>query len=73
MTTSPTTVAGALVGTSGVTFPLWGDVVSVALNINQGIIVVGGLVVLVLTIRKLLIENRIATRRLREMDEGGGK
>lgn len=65
---SATNVVGAVVGTAGATFPLWNEVVVLATGVNQWVVAIGGLIVLVLTIRKLWMENRIAERRLREMD-----
>lgn len=65
---SATNVVGAVVGTAGATFPLWNEVVVLATGVNQWVVAIGGLIVLVLTIRKLWMENRIAERRLREWD-----
>jgi len=66
---STSTIAGAAVGTAGTTFPLWNEWVAFLSGTNQWVIAIGGLVVLGLTIRKLLLENRLAERRLREMDD----
>lgn len=65
-TPDTTTVTGFAVGTTGVTFPLWGEFVAWVTGANQVFIVVGGFFVLVLTIRKLWLENKLASRRLRE-------
>lgn len=51
------------------TFPAWSDTVAAISGVNQWLIAIGGLVVLILTIRKLLLENKIASRRLRDMDK----
>lgn len=67
---SASTAVGAVVGTTATTFPLWHELVAWATGANQWVIAIGGLVVLWLTIRKLLLETRLAERRLREMDEG---
>lgn len=67
-TPDATTVAGFAVGTTGVTFPLWNDFVAWATGANQLLIAAGGFVVLVLTIRKLWIENKVAARRLRDLE-----
>ena len=67
---NPTTIAGVAVGTASTTFPLWNEAVAWASGANQWVIAIGGLIVLVLTIRKLWIENKIASRRLKDMDGG---
>jgi hypothetical protein len=64
-----TTLAGISVGLPAVTFPAWSDTVAAISGVNQWLIAIGGLVVLILTIRKLLLENKIASRRLRDMDK----
>ena len=66
-----TNIAGAVVGTAGATFPLWNELVVLATGINQWVVAIGGFIVLVLTIRKLWMENRIAERKLRELDGPG--
>lgn len=63
-----TTIKGALpgltVGTGGVTFPWWGQVIEWATGLNTLLVSVGGLLVLTLTIRKLLLDIRVAQRHL---------
>jgi hypothetical protein len=67
---SPSTIAGFAVGGTSLSFPWWSDAVTFATGANQWLIAIGGLLVLFLTIRKLLIENKIASRRLKDMDGG---
>jgi len=68
-----TTITGAVVGASGVTFPLWSDLVTWATGINQWFVALGGALVIILTIMKLVQEIRIANRRLRELERGPPK
>jgi len=64
-----TTVVGAATGTAGITFPWWNSAIE-AMGGGWPIVVqAGGFIVIVLTIRKLILESRLASRRLREMDE----
>lgn len=62
------TTIGATTGTAGLTFPWWSDFVHVATGANQLLIAVLGLIVLILTARKLWLENQMASRRLRDLD-----
>ena len=63
-----TTVVGAVTGTAGVTYPLW----SWFEASNQVLVSVLGLIVLSLTALKLLAEYRLARKRLRDAEKGGG-
>lgn len=60
---------GTTTGTAGITFPWWNDLIHAATGANQLLVAVLGLVVLVLTARKLWIENQIARRRLRDLEK----
>lgn len=62
------TILGATTGTAGLTFPWWNDFVHVATGANQLLIAVLGLTVLLLTARKLWLENQMASRKLRDLD-----
>lgn len=64
------TVAGAITGTAGLTFPLWHDVVVWATGLNQFLISLLGLVILILTARKLWLDNKLASKKLRDGDKG---
>jgi hypothetical protein len=65
------TIAGAVTGTAGVTFPLWNDAVAWFSGINQVAIALLGLIVLTLTALKLWTEYKLARRRLRDAENGG--
>ena len=67
---SASTIAGAVTGTAGVTFPLWHELVVWATGFNQFAIAILGLIVLILTARKLWLENRLAAKKLRDEDKG---
>lgn len=67
---SASTIAGAVAGTAGVTFPLWHELVVWATGLNQFAIAILGLIVLILTARKLWLENRLAAKKLRDEDKG---
>ena len=62
-------VGGLVAGGAGVTFPLWNETLSFLTGANQFLIALMGLVVLVLTARKLWLDNQYASRRLRELDK----
>lgn len=62
------TIVGAISGTAGLTFPLWSDAVAFATGASQLVVAFLGFVVLVLTIRKLWIEIKIANRRWNSED-----
>ena len=64
-----TTAAGAATGTAGITFPWWNSAIEAMGGAWPLVIQAGGFIVIVLTIRKLVLESRLASRRLREMDE----
>lgn len=64
------TTLGAVTGSAGVTFPWWGDFVHTVTGANQFLVAILGLVVLILTARKLWIDNQIAARKLRDLDRG---
>ena len=64
------TVAGLVTGTAGVTFPLWNELVAWATGFNQFASAILGLIVLILTARKLWLENRLAAKKLRDEDKG---
>lgn len=64
------TALGTVTGTAGITFPWWNDLVHAATGANQFLIAALGLIVLILTVRKLWMENQITSRRLRDLDEG---
>ena len=66
---SSSTTTGAVVGAAGFSFPLWDETLSVLTGANQILIAALGLVVLVLTARKLWIDTKIATRRLRDLEQ----
>lgn len=66
------TIAGAVTGTAGVTFPLWNDAVAWLTGINQGLVAVLGLIVLTLTALKMWAELQLARRKLRDAEKGGG-
>jgi hypothetical protein len=61
-----TTIVRAAVGTAGTTFPWWNSTLEMLGGAWPFVIQGGGLIVLVLTIRKLWIENKIASRRLKD-------
>lgn len=67
---SASTVAGVATGTAGLSFPWWGELLAVATGLNQFALAALGLIVLVLTARKLWLENRLAAKRLRDSDKG---
>lgn len=73
----PDTVSTAgriVVGAGASTFPLWNDTLAFIGGVWPIVIQGLGLIVLVLTIRKLILENRRLDRdRRREIDQGGGK
>jgi hypothetical protein len=69
LSNNATTIAGATTGTAGITFPWWNSTVDALGGAWPLIIQAGGFIVIVLTIRKLILESRLASRRLREMDE----
>lgn len=62
------TTIGATTGTAGLTFPWWSEFIHVATGINQLLIAILGLMVLILTARKLWLENRMTSRKLRDLD-----
>lgn len=64
-----TTVAGAATGTAGITFPWWNSAIEAMGGAWPFVVQAGGFIVIVLTIRKLILESRLATRKLQEMDE----
>ena len=64
------TITGATTGTAGVTFPWWGQLLDAATTANQLVVGLLGMVVLILTVRKLWLENQVASRRLRDMSDG---
>lgn len=66
------TVAGAVTGTAGVTFPIWSDAVAWFAGANQVLVACLGLIVLSLTALKLWTEYKLARRRLSDLDKGGG-
>jgi len=53
-----TTAAGLVTGSAGFTFPLWSETVALITGANQFLVSVLGLTVLILTVRKLWLENR---------------
>lgn len=57
------------IGATATTFPLWSDAVAWFAGSYQVMVATGGLIVLTLTIRKLILENRIASRKLRDLDD----
>ncbi|MEQ9634592.1 MAG: hypothetical protein RLW68_00760 [Devosia marina] len=61
------TTLGTVTGTAGLTFPWWNEAVHFATGANQFLIALLGLIVLILTARKLWIDNQIAARRLRDL------
>jgi hypothetical protein len=63
-------VAGLTAGSLGTTFPWWGQLLEAATSVNQVLVGTLGLIILILTLRKVWIEGQIASRRLRDMDEG---
>lgn len=62
------TAFGTITGTAGITFPWWNDFVHAATGANQFAVATLGLAVLILTVRKVWLENQVASRRLRELD-----
>lgn len=62
------TVIGTVTGTAGVTFPWWNEMVHAATGANQAFVAIMGAFVLILTARKLWLENQVAARRLRDLD-----
>lgn len=60
------TPAAALVGTTGLSFPLWADLLTRWHEIG---IAVGGLLVLILTVRGKMLDNAIKREQLRDMRE----
>lgn len=65
------TVAGAVTGTAGVTYPLWNDAVVWFAGANQVVVAFLGIVVLSLTALKLWTEYKLARRKLRDDERGG--
>lgn len=64
-----TTALGATTGTAGITFPYWWSSILDALGGAWPVVIQGGgFIVIVLTVRKLMLESRLASRRLKEMD-----
>jgi hypothetical protein len=66
-----TTIAGAVTGTAGLTFPLWNDAVTWLTGANQVMVAIGGIIVLTLTALKLWTEYKLARRRLRDAENEG--
>lgn len=66
-----TTIAGAVTGTAGLTFPLWNDAVTWLTGANQVMVAIGGIIVLTLTALKLWTEYKLARRRLRDAEDEG--
>lgn len=64
------TVVGAITGTAGLTFPMWNDLVVWATGVNQFLISLLGLAILILTARKLWLDNKLASKKLRDGDRG---
>jgi hypothetical protein len=65
------TIAGAVTGTAGVTFPIWNDAVVWFSGANQVLVAFLGVVVLALTALKLWTEYKLARRRLRDAENEG--
>lgn len=62
------TALGTVTGTAGVTFPWWNDFIHAATGANQLFVAIMGAFVLILTARKLWVENQLASRRLKDLD-----
>lgn len=62
------TAIGTITGTAGVTFPWWNDFIHAVTGANQAFVAIMGALVLILTARKLWMENQIASRKLRELE-----
>lgn len=60
------TATGIITGSAGVTFPLWAETVAIVTGANQFLVSVLGLTILILTARKLWLENRRLDRERRE-------
>jgi len=69
------TAGAAALGATGFTFPWWSEIAQAVAGINTFLVSILGIIVLVLTARKLWLENRIAQHRLdeEEADEHDGK
>ena len=55
-------------GGAGASFPIWGQMIELATGLNTFVVSVLGLVVLVLTVRKLWIDSQIALHNLDRLD-----
>lgn len=69
MTMTKDTALGTITGTAGITFPWWNEFIHAVTGANQAFVAIMGAFVLILTARKLWMENQIASRRLRDLDD----
>lgn len=61
---------GLVTGTAGATFPFWNEALIWLTGLNQTAVAILGLIVLILTARKIWLENKINSRRLRDLEKG---
>lgn len=69
MSVDLTTTARLAVGGTATSAPLWSEFVTSLPMVWSFSLSAGGAVVLILTIRKLWLENRIASRRWRDIEK----